>query len=71
MLESIFNKKFNKETLAQVLSCEFCEISKNTLFTEQLRATPSGTSRDKLLQSSDMALQSLYIIAPTFIKFIQ
>ena len=25
-----------KETLAQVLSCEFCEISKNTFFTEQL-----------------------------------
>ena len=25
-----------KETLAQVLSCEFCEIFKNTLFIEQL-----------------------------------
>ena len=25
-----------KETLAQVFSCEFCEISKNTLFTEHL-----------------------------------
>ena len=24
----------NKETLAQVFSCEFCEISKNTFFTE-------------------------------------
>ena len=24
-----------KETLVQVLSCEFCEISKNTFFTEQ------------------------------------
>ena len=23
---------FNKETLAQVLFCEFCEISKNTFF---------------------------------------
>ena len=25
-----------KQTLAQVFSCEFCEISKNTFFTEQL-----------------------------------
>ena len=29
----------NKETLAQVLSCEFCEIFKNTFFTEHLRTT--------------------------------
>ena len=28
-----FNKK---ETLVQVFSCEFCEISKNTFFTEHL-----------------------------------
>ena len=25
-----------KETLAQVFSCEFCEISKNTFFVEHL-----------------------------------
>ena len=31
------------ETLAQVFSCEFCEISKNTFFTEHLRATASVT----------------------------
>ena len=30
-----------KETLAQVFSCEFCEISKNTFLTEHLRATAS------------------------------
>ena len=30
-----------KETLAQVFSREFCEISKNTFFTEHLRATAS------------------------------
>ena len=30
-----------KETLAQVFSCEFSEISKNTFFTEQIRATAS------------------------------
>ena len=28
-----------KETLAQVFSCEFCEISKNTFFTEHLQTT--------------------------------
>ena len=30
-----------KETLAQVFSCEFFEISKNLFFTEHLRATAS------------------------------
>ena len=29
LCQSLF---FNKETLAQVFSCEFCEISKNTFF---------------------------------------
>ena len=28
-----------KETLAQMFSCEFCEISKNTFFTEHVWAT--------------------------------
>ena len=30
-----------KEILAQVFSCEFCEISKNTFSTEHLRTTAS------------------------------
>ena len=30
-----------KETLAQVFSCEFCEISKNTFFAEHLWTTAS------------------------------
>ena len=30
-----------KEALAQVLSCEFCEVSKNTLFTEHLWGSAS------------------------------
>ena len=30
-----------KETLALVFSCEFCEISKNSFFTEHLRTTAS------------------------------
>ena len=28
--------KLKKESLAQVFSCEFCEISKNTFFTKHL-----------------------------------
>ena len=30
-----------KETMAQVFSCEFCEIPKNTFFQEHLWATAS------------------------------
>ena len=38
VLESLFNKvSKNKETRAQVFSCEFCEAFKNTFFTEHLR----------------------------------
>ena len=32
---------FKKEALAQVFSCEFCEISKNIFFTEHVWATAS------------------------------
>ena len=47
MLESLISKVagrqarnlVKKEALAQVLSCEFCEIFKNTYFTEHLRVT--------------------------------
>ena len=35
----IFNIK--KETMAEVFSCEFCKISKNTFFTEHLRVAAS------------------------------
>ena len=31
----------NNETLAQVFSCEFCEMFKNTFFTEHLWVTAS------------------------------
>ena len=47
--ESLFDKVtglrpatlFKKKSLTQIFSFEFCEISKNTFFTEQLRATAS------------------------------
>ena len=35
------SKFIKKETLAQVFSCEFCEISKDTFFTEYLPTTAS------------------------------
>ena len=38
---SIFIKFTKIETLTQVFSCEVCEISKNTFFTEHLWATAS------------------------------
>ena len=39
-----FNKVFiKKETLAQMFSCEFCEIFKNIFFVEHLRATTFET----------------------------
>ena len=38
-------KFIKKETPAQVFSCEFWEIPKNTLFTKHLWTTASGRSR--------------------------
>ena len=37
----------NKEILAQVFSCEFCKISKNTFFTEHLWVTASEGNLQK------------------------
>ena len=34
-----------KETLAQMFPCEFCEISKNTFFTEHLCTTASEVKK--------------------------
>ena len=36
-----------KENLPVVFSCEFCEISKNTFFTEHLRTAASGYVPDR------------------------
>ena len=35
---------FKKETLLEVFSCEFCEIFKNTVFTEHIGAITSAIS---------------------------
>ena len=37
-----------KEALAQVFSCEFCQISKNPFFTEHLCATASGLQKSTM-----------------------
>ena len=45
-----------KETLAQVFSCEFCEISKNTYFTEHVWTTASIYGNFYSFQSSGNTL---------------
>ena len=56
LIEYIFSKRSTKpeacnfpekETLAQVFSCEFCEISKNTFFAEHLWTTASAGQKIK------------------------
>ena len=45
MLESLFNRAYNfyyKETPVEVFFCEYCEISKNTYFEQNLRTTASN-----------------------------
>ena len=42
-----------KETLAQVFPCEFCEISKNTFFTEHGQEHITSLKRDRLLISEE------------------
>ena len=59
-----FNKVIKKETLVQVFSCEFCGISKNTNFTEHLRATASKyfvkrvRRNEENLQDGEIRMQS-------------
>ena len=47
-----------KETLGQVFSCEFCEISKNTFSIEHLRATASEVP---LTPSLNWKMKSYYL----------
>ena len=42
-LQALACNFIKKEALAQVFSCRFCEISKNTLFTEHFWATASDS----------------------------
>ena len=55
MPESLFYKSLFiiKETLAQVFSCEFCEISKNTFFHRTPPVVASVHSFDALTQDEE------------------
>ena len=53
-----------KETLAQVFACEFCEISKNTFFTEHLWTTATVTSRLKRLIRLDSNKYTVLLTDP-------
>ena len=46
-----------KEALAQVFSCEFCKISKNTFFTEHLWATAPEAWQ------ANMSIYNLFLIS--------
>ena len=59
MAELIESRTYNfikKETMAQVFSCEFCKIYKNTFFTEHLWATASGLNLTKIFKESTIHL---------------
>ena len=43
-----------KKTLAQVFSCEFCEISKNTLSTEHIWATASSLTKGHYISAATL-----------------
>ena len=67
-----------KMTRAQFFSCKFCEISKNTLFTEHLRATASDYGRKtSIFRTKNLRINALAIIAlimrsrylPRFLKY--
>ena len=54
MCQSLFFDKIagnviKKETLAQLFSCEFCEISKSIFFTEHLRTAASTPDADNVI----------------------
>ena len=63
-----------KETLAQVFSCEFCKISKNTFFTEHLWTTASNNRTLRLvgaffsltLNASRYTKQSIFLTGGSF-----
>ena len=63
LCQSLFFNKISfikKVTLTQVCSCEFCEISKNTLFTDHLRVTTSEESPTKYSPTSSPAMEKPY-----------
>ena len=61
---------FIKEALAQVFSNEFCEVLKNTIFTEILRATVSvGPRSVKFCTVTHSVNEKRYHLFSVFTKF--
>ena len=56
------------ETLAQVFSCEFCEISKNTFFTEHLLTTALSLSVSRPMKNTYLTL-SLSSSLPFYFQY--
>ena len=56
------------ETLAQVFSCEFCEVSKNTFFTEHLWATASAHYKAQIFDYIEWRMQASMISPTTIVK---
>ena len=50
-----------KETLAQVFSCEFCDISKNTFYYRTRLVAVSGRTRAKSTMPQKQALQIILV----------
>ena len=58
-----------KETLAQVFSCDFCEISKKTFFTEHLVTTASvNHNLDNCINPSHTCTQEIESITHFFLR---
>ena len=57
-----------KETLAQVFSCEFCEISNNAFSTEHLRTTTSQISREICIFLKSSLLFRQFVLSFLFIN---
>ena len=69
----LFNNFIKKEALAQAFSCEFCEIFKNTFFTDHLWATASNNFKleDELgFTSNYISLQGRQVFFVSFLKHL-
>ena len=58
-----------KETLAQVISCEFYEIFKNNFLTEHLR-TAASQIRSDILIISDVFVRRVYLLECIYKKYV-
>ena len=61
MTESLFCNFIKKESLAQVFSCEFCEISKNT-FLQRTPLVAASIERMKYFRVSIVTVKSLIFL---------